>query len=245
MSPTLSLSNTVASGPDADQRERQADDGEHAADRRRRRCAIHRLPPSAVRHSRPPRHHRTSAHRAAHRSAGSRSTPTTADTVPAVPSAPPDDHTGGLVQRTMASLNERFRRYEDMPLVDFGLRHLPARPPRSPARSSAAPSPSDCSCSSSRCCCSSSVSPDSSQASSTPTMSTRTPGSPAASPHRSTRRCRNRRRRAGWPCSSGCSASSRAGYSLSKVMVASSAARLAAARCGRRPHRRSSERSSG
>jgi uncharacterized BrkB/YihY/UPF0761 family membrane protein len=39
-----------------------------------------------------------------------------------VPSAPPDDDAGGLVQRTMAALNERFSRYEDRPLVDVGLR---------------------------------------------------------------------------------------------------------------------------
>lgn len=37
-------------------------------------------------------------------------------------SAPPDDDRGGLVQRTMAALNERFQRYEDKPLVDVGLR---------------------------------------------------------------------------------------------------------------------------
>ena len=39
-----------------------------------------------------------------------------------MPSAPPDDQPGGLVQRTMAALNERFQRYEDKPLVDVGLR---------------------------------------------------------------------------------------------------------------------------
>ncbi len=36
--------------------------------------------------------------------------------------APPDDQPGGLVQRTMAALNERLQRYEDKPLVDVGLR---------------------------------------------------------------------------------------------------------------------------
>jgi uncharacterized BrkB/YihY/UPF0761 family membrane protein len=45
----------------------------------------------------------------------------TTDTVPAVPAAPPDDRTGGFVQRTKASLSERFRRYEKLPLVDFGM----------------------------------------------------------------------------------------------------------------------------
>jgi uncharacterized BrkB/YihY/UPF0761 family membrane protein len=39
-----------------------------------------------------------------------------------VSSSTPDHDTDGLVQRTMASLNERFRRYEDKPLVDVGLR---------------------------------------------------------------------------------------------------------------------------
>ena len=39
-----------------------------------------------------------------------------------VPSAPPDDDADGLVQRTLAWLNERFQRYEDRPLVDVGLR---------------------------------------------------------------------------------------------------------------------------
>jgi uncharacterized BrkB/YihY/UPF0761 family membrane protein len=38
-----------------------------------------------------------------------------------VSSATPDD-TDGLVQRTMASLNARFHRYEEKPLVDVGLR---------------------------------------------------------------------------------------------------------------------------
>jgi uncharacterized BrkB/YihY/UPF0761 family membrane protein len=42
--------------------------------------------------------------------------------VPSAPSAPPDDDAGGLVQRSMAALNERFQRYEDKPLVDLGLR---------------------------------------------------------------------------------------------------------------------------
>jgi uncharacterized BrkB/YihY/UPF0761 family membrane protein len=42
--------------------------------------------------------------------------------VPAVPDAPSDDRTGGFVQRTKASLTERFRRYETTPLVDFGMR---------------------------------------------------------------------------------------------------------------------------
>ncbi len=42
--------------------------------------------------------------------------------MPSAPSAPPDDDAGGLVQRTMAALNERFQRYEDKPLVDLGLR---------------------------------------------------------------------------------------------------------------------------
>ena len=36
--------------------------------------------------------------------------------------APPDDDADGLVQRTMAALNERMRRYEGKPLVDVGLR---------------------------------------------------------------------------------------------------------------------------
>ena len=39
-----------------------------------------------------------------------------------MPPAPPDDNPGGLVQRTMAALNDRFERYEDKPLVDVGLR---------------------------------------------------------------------------------------------------------------------------
>jgi uncharacterized BrkB/YihY/UPF0761 family membrane protein len=39
-----------------------------------------------------------------------------------VPSAPPDDEPGGLVQRTMTVLNKRFQRYEDKPLVDVALR---------------------------------------------------------------------------------------------------------------------------
>jgi membrane protein len=42
--------------------------------------------------------------------------------VRAVPAAPPDDSTGGFVQRIKASLTERFRRYETMPLVDLGMR---------------------------------------------------------------------------------------------------------------------------
>ena len=47
----------------------------------------------------------------------------TADTVPAVPAAPSGRPTsGGFVQRTKASLTERFQRYETMPLVDFGMR---------------------------------------------------------------------------------------------------------------------------
>ncbi len=79
---------------------------------------------------------------------------------------------------------------------------------RSTGPSSAARSPSACSCSSSRCCCSSSASPGSSRTQSIPTTSTTRPGSPAASPHRSTRRCRNRRRPVGWRYSSDCSASS-------------------------------------
>ena len=37
-------------------------------------------------------------------------------------SAPPADDDGGFVQRTMATLNARFQRYEDKPLVDLGLR---------------------------------------------------------------------------------------------------------------------------
>jgi membrane protein len=45
----------------------------------------------------------------------------TADTVPAVPAAPPDDRTGGFVERTKASLTQRWRRYEKLPLVDFGM----------------------------------------------------------------------------------------------------------------------------
>ena len=40
----------------------------------------------------------------------------------AVPSAPPDDDAGGLVQRTLAWVNERFQRYEDQPLVDVCMR---------------------------------------------------------------------------------------------------------------------------
>jgi hypothetical protein len=39
-----------------------------------------------------------------------------------VSSAPPDDEPGGLVQRTIAALNERLRRYEGRPLVDVALR---------------------------------------------------------------------------------------------------------------------------
>ena len=44
--------------------------------------------------------------------------------MPAVPSAPaaPSDEEPGFVERTKASLTQRFERYEKLPIVDFGMR---------------------------------------------------------------------------------------------------------------------------
>ena len=45
----------------------------------------------------------------------------TTDTVPAVPAAPSEEEPVGLVERTKASIIKRFERYEKRPIVDLGL----------------------------------------------------------------------------------------------------------------------------